>query len=486
MHRHLLPSLTSLIFLVVFSLALASGPQMLSIDSDLGRHLALGNYILDHRIIPTRDLFSHTLTGQPRPPYEWLSQILFAISHRVLGLDGVILFTSAVIASAFTLTFHFSAQNCRTPLIAFLLTLLAAGTASLHWLPRPHIMTFLLLAIWVGALEKLRRGETIPIFVFPFIMLLWANLHGGFVYGILAWLAYFAGWLVDRWRKRADPQTGRQLLIIGITSLVASVLTPDLWHNWEAVLNNRSVFILSRTLETMPPDLTDPAILPFDLLLAIGIILIIFNRKFLWTSHLFLMTGFGLLALLMARNIPLFAIACTPIISGLAGGSMSNSRSWLKIEERFSNFNRQTTWNLTPLLLFSCTFAFFAVQHSRTNDSVFHYNPRVFPVEALIWLDKNPQAGYMFNEFNWGGYILEKTWPRYLVFLDSQSDFYGESLIREYDRAMSAQSGWQDILAKYDISWAIIQPKQPLAIALRDLGWNVAYQDGTAIILHKP
>jgi hypothetical protein len=156
-HLHLL----DIIFTVAFMLGLVSGAQMLSSDSDLGRHLTLGNYILDYRIIPTRDLFSHTLLGQPRPPYEWLSQILFALSHRLLNLDGGILFSSIIIAATFTLTFQFANRRSRSLIIAMIVTFLAVGASSLHWLPRPHIITFLLLAIWIEKLELLRKGEPV-------------------------------------------------------------------------------------------------------------------------------------------------------------------------------------------------------------------------------------------------------------------------------------------------------------------------------------
>ena len=195
------PDFTDIIFVVVFILALASGSQMLSIDSDLGRHLTIGNYILDNRIIPTRDLFSHTLSNQPRPPYEWLSQILFALANRLLGLDGVILLTALIIALTFTLVFKFANRRCESPIIAFLFTFLAVGASSIHWLPRPHIITFLLLAIWIENLEQLRKGKPVKLITFPLIMLFWANLHGGFVFGILAWCAYFAGWLWMKWQK---------------------------------------------------------------------------------------------------------------------------------------------------------------------------------------------------------------------------------------------------------------------------------------------
>lgn len=173
---------------------------MLSIDSDLGRHITLGNYILDHRVVPTRDLFSHTLTGESRPPYEWLSQVAFAISHRVMGLDGVILLTAILISVSILVVFRHSIHRSGSPLVALFVTLLAAAATSIHWLPRPHIFTFLLLAIWINELEKIRRTENANLFIFPSIMAVWANLHGGFIFGFLVLAAYAAGWLWDRWK----------------------------------------------------------------------------------------------------------------------------------------------------------------------------------------------------------------------------------------------------------------------------------------------
>lgn len=43
----------------------------------------------------------------------------------------------------------------------------------------------------------------------------------------------------------------------------------------------------------------------------------------------------------------------------------------------------------------------------------------------------------MFNEFNRGGYLLYRLWPQQGVLLDSQTDFYGEAAVREY------QAGWE-------------------------------------------
>ncbi|MFN8461506.1 MAG: hypothetical protein U0X93_07015 [Anaerolineales bacterium] len=458
---------------------------MLSIDSDLGRHLTLGNYILEHRAIPTNDLFSHTLTGESRPPYEWLSQVAFAISYRLLGLDGVILLTALIVSAAIAIVFRQSVRRSGSLLISLVVTLLATAATSIHWLPRPHVITFLLLAIWVENLERIRRSENIGIYFFPLTMLFWANLHGGFIFGFLALAAYVAGWAWDRLRKQATNEIAKKYLLIGLTSLAASIITPDLWHNWEAVLNNRSAFILNRTVETMPPNLLDPSNAPFVILLALAIFFSLVNWRSISAAHVFLLGGLGGLALLMTRNIPLFAIACAPILTVWIAAKANHFPIWKRFGERFVNLASPSRWFLLPTITVLFAVGFFAFNHTQ-DKQIYNFNPQVFPIRAADWLEENPVEGNMFNEFNWGGYLLYRLWPRELVFVDSQSDFYGEPLMRDYETMMFAQNDWKSLLEKYQIDWAIIHTDSPLAVQLKqESDWITLYEDPTAVILQR-
>ena len=67
------------------------GPKLFTNDGDLGRHITIGNYILDTRTIPVHDIFSNTLPGQRLVPHEWLAEVIFALAHRVMGLSGDVL-----------------------------------------------------------------------------------------------------------------------------------------------------------------------------------------------------------------------------------------------------------------------------------------------------------------------------------------------------------------------------------------------------------
>jgi hypothetical protein len=486
MSRYLIPRLRDVLFLAILVSALALGPRMLNLDSDLGRHLTIGRYILKTHQIPNRDLFSHTRLGDSRPAYEWLTQVIFASAEKLAGLDGPLFVTALCIAAAFTIVLTDSARRSQMPLTALTITALAVATSSLHWLPRPHVITFLLLAIWLERLERVRRGESIPMWHFPALMLIWVNAHGGFVFGILAWVAYAAGWILERGRKSINEPFGKRLILIGGLSLVTTFITPSLWGNWQAVLSNHSQFILSRTVETMPPDLTQPGTWPFAMMVLLSVIIILATRKSISISHIFLLAGFATLGLLMARNIPLFAITAAPILSMGARDVLYAIKRWRTIEANIAALESQLRGAIWPILFSVGLALFIGGRYQFEKKTLAHFDERVFPVSAADWLIRNPQSGNMFNEINWGGYLLYRLWPEHKVFLDSQTDFFGEELVKEYDRAILAQEGWQAVLEKYEIEWAILPTSAPLTDALQASGWNVIYEDVNAVIFREP
>ena len=111
------------------------------------------------------------------------------------------------------------------------------------------------------------------------------------------------------------------------------------------------------------------------------------------------------------------------------------------------------------------------------------FDPQVFPVEAVDALEGSLPDGPVFNEFIWGGYLLYRLWPDEQVFIDGQTDFYGEELTRDYLTVVNASPGWEEILDRYDVQWVIVRPNRPISLWLdRTAGWDRLYEDGTAIV----
>jgi hypothetical protein len=85
-----------------------------------------------------------------------------------------------------------------------------------------------------------------------------------------------------------------------------------------------------------------------------------------------------------------------------------------------------------------------------------HFDQAVFPVSAADWLERQPQTGAMFNYFPWGGYLLYRFWPSERVFIDGQTDFYGERLTRQYEQVITLAGGWQNVLSRYRVDWVMV------------------------------
>ena len=124
--RFLLVAPADILFILMLAaVPLARGWQAINTDGDLGRHLRVGREILADGLFFT-DRFSWTMQGQPFVPYEWLSEILFELSHRWAGFWGVLVLCGLLVgATAWLLMVWFRRMGV-DPLLAFLATAAAS------------------------------------------------------------------------------------------------------------------------------------------------------------------------------------------------------------------------------------------------------------------------------------------------------------------------------------------------------------------------
>ena len=495
---YLLPTLGSVLLAALISGVYAMGPKMLNIDGDLGRHLTIGAFILDSGSIPTTDLFSHTMPGEALTPHEWLSQVLFALSYRLLGLSGPVLLAALCISIALWLIYRAALAKSGSLLAALICAVIGMAASSLHWLTRPHIFTFLLLAIWLVGLEQMRRGQTSRLrgwMWMPILMLAWANLHGAFIAGFAVWGLYGLAYVWDRWieRQRADfaPGFGLSFLLCGGLSAAATLLNPDGTGLWQTSLGYLgSQYLVGHTAEYLSPDFHQPAFWPFLLMLLLGLGLFGLSGRRRRTVDVLLFGAWGAMALVSARNIPLFVLAALPVLAealvetvevfGRQVKFFAALRSFdlrlLAVEEQARGF----VWPAAAVL------AAVALTAGGAGRDANRFDARVFPAAAVDWMEANPQRDEGFNYFPWGGYLLYRLWPETRVFIDGQTDFYGEALTREYEQVISVQPGWEQVLDRYAVGWVLIPVDQALAreLSRRD-AWSEVYRDGTAVIYQR-
>jgi hypothetical protein len=201
--RYWLPSFADIFFLCVFLRLTLSLDSWLLSDADTGYHIRAGEYILRNFMVPKHDIFSYQSPPLPWIAHEWLSEVIMAVVHEFSGLTGIVIFFSFLIGAAYFLLFKFAqALNCNF-IVTSLIVLFATISSSLHWLARPHIFSLVLTIVWYAVLHNYQYKETNRLYVLPFLMTLWVNLHGGFVVGFVLLAVFFTGNLIE-WLLSAD------------------------------------------------------------------------------------------------------------------------------------------------------------------------------------------------------------------------------------------------------------------------------------------
>lgn len=185
------PSFADLAFLLpmVFLFGRMHGATTLLSDCDTGWHIRTGEWIVANHAVPLRDIFSFSKPGDPWYAWEWLSDVVFAWLTGHGGLRAVVLFSIVLLSLTFTLLFRL-VRGKSNVIVAIMITVVAAAASTMHWLARPHLFTLLFLVLFYTALEHVKEGKErlagVPyLAILPVATVLWTNLHGGFVTGIL-------------------------------------------------------------------------------------------------------------------------------------------------------------------------------------------------------------------------------------------------------------------------------------------------------------
>jgi hypothetical protein len=479
------PSLPALAFLTwLFIAAVGFGGRFLNGDGDTARHLRHGETILARGDVIRNDPFSFTRPGERYVSFEYGAQVLLALAERVAGLGGVVALGATLAALAVALTLRFMLRRGVEPAAAYLASAAGAVLLATHWIARPHLFTFVLLAL---LLERLDRPKAPEPFAILALFALWANVHGGWVFGIALLGAWALGRLVDAWRsgEPEDWALARATLWSVPAAAIATILTPygtAAPLHLAAHLNDSA--LLRTAHEFRPPTFTDAGSLVF-LLLTIGATLGFVRawpRTGVPTPHLIAMLGFTVGGFLARRNIPLVALTALPL-------AMLHLDPVLRRLPEPPNLRRSFaeaaggSWVPGALAAFVVWLA--AVVGDRGGPRLLpaSFDASTFPVEAVAALRADRGTPRLFNEYTWGGYVLWAD-PGQRVFIDPGADFYGSALALDYLRVWEQGPGWREVLTRFDVDAALVPARSPLAEALaREPGWRVRHADGTAVLL---
>ena len=485
---YLLPRLRDIIFIFFFYLVLILGTNLFR-DGDPGRHITFGRYILSTLTIPQTDLYAYTTQGVTLPSYEWLAQVIFAVGYNLLGLSGVVLVVAFVLAATLALVYNEMIRREVPNVIAFGFTFWAAILTMIHWLARPHIFSLLYLIILTPRLARLAKGEKMQLWQFPLIMLFWANTHAAFTLAFAIWFAFIAGNLWENLQNhnKLNNPILQKLIFTAVLSFLATLLNPSGWGLWKFLTgfmgNN---YLIEIAGETRSVDFHGVSGWIVSFTLALIIIILSRSLQKRPIAESFLIAGWMMIGLYGIRNIPQFAVVVIPLVAEYAKTFLESVPFLKRLEQQIISLEAQLRGRVWPIA--ACIILTALLASGVKLDSArqgYHFNLEEYPVDAVNWLEDNPQQGHMFNYFAWGGYLIYRMWPDYQVFLDGQM-IYIEPLVRDYEQVLHADPGWEKTVDQYDIQWILVPVNERIVLTLlENPKWQMLYEDQTAIIFRK-
>lgn len=503
---HFFPSLTDVAFLLPIILILKlRGLSLLIGDGDTGWHLRAGEWMIHNGRVPAVDLFSFTKSGAPWFAWEWLWDVAFGWLNMTFGLNAVVLASVLLICLTSALVYRIALRACSNPVIAMVVTLLGMIVSSVHWLARPHLVTLLFAAIFFILLERARGGNTRMLMALPLLTILWTNLHGGFFVGIVMSGAYaggeFCAWLLEPAnadRRAILNRAGKYVLTAGACA-AASLLNPYGYKVHEhilAYLTDKG--LLKHVSEFQSFDFHHPAAPFFALLLlaaAGGVFWHAARKRYTWTL---LLAGWAWLALVAARNIPIFVIcAAAPIsvalvemLQAVAGASLA--RWVLNAICGFQRFAGEIGAMEKPWRAYLTSAAIFALlatasmAKSAPDRFRAEFNSNDFPVRAVDTVLAKTASARVFTTDLWGGYLIYRFYPAMRVFVDGRSDFYGTEFGEQWTGILNAHHDWEMQLNKFGVDTVMLPVGAPLVGALKESHtWQPIYDDGATILFRS-
>ncbi len=478
---------TLIVFIAIFSMA-----ARFPLDTDGWWHLQSGRWMVENGQIPRVDPFSHTRFGQPWIDHGWLAQLIIYLTYRALGFGGLVLLVSALV----TVAFYFAWLQCQggerwTRAFVFIIAAVASG---IIWSARPQMVTFALTALVAYILYRYKQGQRRIIWWLLPVMVFWANIHGGFAVGFILIAAYAFGELGNlilssgAIAEEHSPHIGWgglvKLLLVAAISFLALALNPNGIEMWTYPFRTVGIGVLQDyILEWQPPDFHQIYMHPFIWLLLAAITAFGLAGRRADFTDLTLVALFTYMSLLAVRNVPLFALISAPII--VRYGTMALSRwrgeRWLagtgkrRIQPAFMTLN----WLLLIAVLGA---GVLFVSSKMISASVVAEQPEELPVGAVAYLREHEPSGPIFNNYNWGGYLIWHL-PQYPVFVDGRTDLYDDELLREYLAIYHAGDGWREGLDRYGINLALLESASSLSEKLNEDGeWERVYHDAIATV----
>lgn len=510
--------------------------------SDYGIHLSTGRYIVENMEIPHTEFLTHPMQGQPQSYEETGFQVILYVVYKTFGSLGVSFF----IWSLATLSFLFLYKALRArdvrPYVILLTLLLFAFPFRIRLQPRPESMIYLFSSFLIYGLSLFYyKGNRKILYSFPFLFLLWANIHPSTLMGLGIIGAYGTQSLVIVAREKFQKEAMRRylyipLLVLGLCvagSMISrhgagSITTPlTIMANIQVMQNTSELVSIRNSSFYLPYKLVVGMTILFAVLGGLA-----FRLKLhdvitgVYSMRLPLQVARGM-AFMSLLTVPLFASAVdgalnkleemvrrragksAPIPAARGGGSRAERRGKKRKDIEGSKGTRAVSLPLAnvqdaekrgraAVVFASAIFvlmigvgSYYLYYHTHdVVESGIGITEHKFSFKSTEFLRNLDIKGNMFNFFDLGGFLEWQLYPQKLTFIDGRGSawpsFYDHQLIT------SATGNMEGIFSKYRITYVVTKAADSSGIVLPLIGylanskdWELVFSDGLTVVFMK-
>jgi len=444
-----------------------------TIDPDMWWHLRTGEAILADGI-PRQDLFSFTFPDNEWVTHEWLSEVIMWGLYRLGRLPALMVFFAAVTLFTWWLAYRLCDGK---PYIAGMVVAFAAKASEVVWGSRPQLFNLALFGLFIYTLErrKARRVGRWIFWAFPAITLIWANLHSGYLLGIVVLVTYLLGEYVEGRRTDPDPDTlpSGDVARLGaavVGSLLAALANPNGARLWVYPFETLGSSVQRDFIaEWFPPGPDQLVFWLMLLLVGAGLFGFLKAARRPTATELLVFGGTAVGALLSVRNIPIFALAAAPIVARY----LSDALPYRSLRPDPAGDPPNPLPTVAAGVAIALGAILIATGTLRDNDATIRTE---FPVAAVDWIEETGREdARIFNAYNYGGYFI---WRGYPVYVDGRADVYGDEGLLQFGQTYFVRDNWQEPLDRNAIDLVVVEADSVLAYALGEAPeWDLVYDD---------
>jgi len=448
-------------------------------DPDLWGHIRFGQAHWENGYLDQVDPYSFTADGREWINHEWLAELLFYFLFYLFSDTGLLvgkLFGGlAVVLMLLAL--------CRTrgalPPVTAIVLVTVIWAIKPGFMIRPQLFSFLFFTAYLLILYLFIEKQRNILMGLPLMMVLWVNLHGGFLMGcVVVAMAVGCETLAHFYQEKRSRRL-KQLWGWAVVTAIAVFVNP---YGYRLILFlYRSLSQPREITEWLPVTLMDTSYIHFKLVAVAVLVTVILRGKSNrgWEIAILLFTGF--FALRHQRNIVFFALAAAPY---LADGIS-------RVATEFSKAVRLPSLSDTARALIGFVFMTVAAWHVYSGSRIYAgsglgivVDPGKYPVAAVEFIRKNRLRGNLFVHFDWGEYAIWKLHPVCRVSIDGRfRTVYPESVLRDHFIPANEIKKLSTALEKYPAD-ILLYPRSPFTLALLKAGgrWAYVYSDALAFV----